>query len=376
MTVQMDVIKADPMAVPPVIAYFITPHGFGHASRASAIMCALQAACPGCHFVLFTTVPEIFFIQSGVAPFEYHALDCDVGMVQRSPLEEDLSGTCDRLDRMLPFDAGLVNRLADRMRQRRCSMVICDIAALGIVAASEAEIPSVLVENFTWDWMYEAYLHREPRFMPHQMYLSAIYRMADRHIQTDPLCRPGEDTLRLGPIGRVPKKGAAETRRQLGLAATDPMVLVSMGGVADRFRFLESLPKKIDIHLVIPGADDVMISHDQVTPLPTHSTFYHPDLIAAANVVVGKAGYSTIAEAYLNGIPFGYVKRSSSPESSALERFIVKHLPSQAISRDDYHTGRWIRAAMDLLQHSGTVVCGKNHAAAVARDVLDMLRPP
>jgi hypothetical protein len=157
------------------IAFFVTPHGFGHAGRAAALMLALQEACPGCRFVLFTTVPEFFFFQSGIRRYVYHRLDNDIGLVQHSPLEEDLKATCHRLDRMLPFDEVLTSQLASQLKRHACRLVICDIAAMGIVAASKAAIPSVLVENFTWDWIYGNYSHLDARFNFYQAYLAQIY---------------------------------------------------------------------------------------------------------------------------------------------------------------------------------------------------------
>ena len=52
------------MTTPVRIAYFITPHGFGHAARAAAVMVALQAIDPALQFDIFTQVPHRFFQDS------------------------------------------------------------------------------------------------------------------------------------------------------------------------------------------------------------------------------------------------------------------------------------------------------------------------
>jgi len=355
------------------IAFFVTPHGFGHAGRVSALMFALQAICPRCRFVLFTTVPEFFFIQSGIRRYVYHRLDNDVGLVQHSPLEEDLEATCRRLDRMLPFDDVLTSQLASQLKRHACRLVICDIAAMGIVAASKAAIPSVLVENFTWDWIYGNYSHLNARFNSYQAYLAQIYAKVDHHIQTEPLCRSVHADLTVGPISREPRTPAEQTRRQLGIADASPMVLVSMGGVADQFHFIDQLPQHLDFDLVIPGADGIAGARGRVHLLPTHSSFYQPDLVAAADALIGKAGYSTIAEAYRCGTPFGYVKRARSPESAVLEAFINRHLPSQVITQESYASARWIDTARELLDQRHDAAKGKNAAAAAARYLASLL---
>ncbi len=46
------------------IAYFVTPHGYGHASRAAAVMAALLELDASIRFEIFTQVPAWFFESS------------------------------------------------------------------------------------------------------------------------------------------------------------------------------------------------------------------------------------------------------------------------------------------------------------------------
>jgi hypothetical protein len=46
------------------IAFFISPHGYGHAARAAGIMEALSGLDPLIRFELFTMVPRWFFADS------------------------------------------------------------------------------------------------------------------------------------------------------------------------------------------------------------------------------------------------------------------------------------------------------------------------
>ena len=361
------------MALSPTIAYFITPHGFGHASRAAAVMQALAGMVPGIRFELFTTCPRQIFTASLETVFGYHPARTDIGLVQTSPLSEDLVATCRQLDRMLPFDGPLVDGLAGTIRRLNCRLVICDIAPLGIMAARRAGVPSILVENFTWDWIYNGYLEAAPGLQPHIEYLARIFRQADHRIQTRPLCRRVSDAFQAAPISRRVKTPRARIRAWLGIEGGDKMVLVSMGGVPDRFDFLSRLPGQIEPFLVIPGADGRSSPHPKVVLLPTHSDFYHPDLMAAADALVAKAGYSTIAEAYQCGLPFGYVRRPQSPESDALENFITRHLPAKAIPPGSYTDGTWIGALPDLLGMSRVEAPRENGAAQAARMIVQIL---
>ncbi len=178
------------MTTPVRIAYFITPHGFGHAARAAAVMVALQEIDPALQFDIFTQVPRRFFQDSWVRDFHYYNVCTDIGMVQTTSLREDLPATVRRLETFCPLDTALTTTLAALLRSASCALVLCDIAPMGIVAARAAGVPSVLAENFTWDWIYQGYVQEEPRLARHIAYLRTIFTAADYHIQTAPACCP------------------------------------------------------------------------------------------------------------------------------------------------------------------------------------------
>ena len=71
------------------------------------------------------------------------------------------------------------------------------------------------------------------------------------------------------------------------------------------------------------------------------SGYYHPDLINACDAVVGKAGYSTLAEAYNAGVPFGYMARSGFRESEVLVDFIQSRMNGLQLSTVDFFNGSW-----------------------------------
>ena len=79
------------------IAYFISPHGYGHASRAAAIMAAIQRRSPDVVFDIHTHVPPVFFEDSLEGSFDYFPLMSDIGLVQHDALREDVPATIHRL---------------------------------------------------------------------------------------------------------------------------------------------------------------------------------------------------------------------------------------------------------------------------------------
>jgi hypothetical protein len=336
-------------------------------------MRTLSKQNPRLRFEVFTTCPQWIFNDTLQKPFGYHSATTDVGLVQLSPFKEDVYETCRRLDQWLPFDQNLVETLARQLKSLRCALVVCDISPLGIAVARQAGLASILIENFTWDWIYSAYAAVSPGLALHGAYLNGWFAKATRRIQTQPFCQPVNNVLRVGPIARQARTGGRETRRKLGIADNVNMVLVSMGGVPDEFDFLKHLPDALDACLLIPGDHPYQGRHERIIYLDTRSDFYHPDLIAAADALVGKLGYSTLVEAYFAGIPFGYISRPAFPESTVLEQFLRRYMSCRRISSRDYTSGRWIATLPELLTMPRSRPELANGAVAVARAISDLL---
>jgi len=330
------------------IACFISPHGYGHAARASAVMEAAHEALPGTHFDIYTLVPRRFFEESLRGPFTYRRFLTDIGLAQKSPLEPDLFETVRRLDRLFPLDTDRLLGLADSIRKRGCGLILCDIAPMGIEVARAAGLPSVLLENFTWDWIYESYdvdgLRRQAR------YLTGVFEKADHRIQAEPICRLQPGAYRVPPISRRPRSPARTVRAALGVPKGTPLVLVTQGGVHGDFEFLDRLALKKGVCFLVPGASKKKVTRKgSLVLMPHHSGHYHPDLVRAADAVVGKAGYSTLAEVYREGVPFGYVLPVGFRESTVLADFIRDRMPGMPISEERFHTAAWLDDLPDLL---------------------------
>mgnify|MGYP000010554424 FL=1 len=113
--------------------------------------------------------------------------------------------------------------------------------------------------------------------------------------------------------------------------------------------FVDRLKKQTDIHFIIPGTAQTERLQDNLILLPENSGYYHPDLINAADAVVGKVGYSTIAEIYQAGVPFGYSPRTHYRESKPLVDFVENHMSGFAIRETEFQNGDWIHRLTDLL---------------------------
>jgi UDP-N-acetylglucosamine:LPS N-acetylglucosamine transferase len=355
------------------IAYFISPHGFGHAARAASVMEALAEIESSLQFDIFTTVPDWFFFQSNSFTFQHHRLETDIGLVQKTPFQEDLPATIQKLKKFLPFNQSRIAALAEKIRHLNCNLVVCDIAPMGIRVAQEAGVPSVLVENFTWDWIYQGYA--EQGFHAFNAYLQSIFAEATYHIQTQPICKPERVDFTADPASRKIKAPSRLIRQRLGLPDGCKAVMITAGGVPKRYGFIDKLKNQTDIHFIISGASDSESIQNNLILLPENSSYFHPDLVNAADAVVGKIGYSTIAEIYQAGVPFGYSARTRYRESKPLVDFVENQLSGFAIGEAEFQNGDWIHRLQDLLALPRIKQGTSNGADQIAGFISTLLNP-
>ncbi|BAJ63537.1 glycosyltransferase family protein [Anaerolinea thermophila] len=319
------------------IAYFITPHGFGHAARATAVMLACLQKCQDLWFEVYTTVPQWFFEDSRLINYTIHPLACDVGMVQKNSMEEDIPATIKALQYFYPVNKQLIEELSREFSEKEIRAVLCDVAPLGILAAHQARIPSLLIENFTWDWIYEGYLSEEPDFQPFIEYLQGVYRQVIYHIQTQPACSVSTQAdLNVFPVSRPIYSSREEIRKSLTIPQDVPAVLITMGGIeSNQFPF-EVLKKMPNVVFIVPGGAKTPYKQANLILLPHRSGYYHTDLMNACDAVIGKLGYSTLAEAYWTGTPYGFIPRARFRESPPLAVFAKETMGGLEIPMESF----------------------------------------
>ena len=78
-----------------IVAVFVTPHGFGHASRISAILNAILQSTFVNQIFLFGKTPRWFWENNFPIKTNYVCFTetTDVGLIQKSPFEHDLKKT-------------------------------------------------------------------------------------------------------------------------------------------------------------------------------------------------------------------------------------------------------------------------------------------
>ena len=217
----------------PAVFFYISGHGFGHASRQIEVVNALGARCPDLAIVVRTSAPRWLFDRTARVPITLVPGECDTGVIQIDSLRLDEQLTIERAD-------AFYRTLGERARQEAALLAYArgPLRRLGRAAAR----------------LRGGRRRRHPVGRRHQLHLGLDLRRirgaARRPRRTccrrfaPPTgrpkrrggCRCTAASPRSTPsstcpfIARHARHGRDEVRRTLGLPLDRPLVLSSFGG--------------------------------------------------------------------------------------------------------------------------------------------------
>lgn len=324
------------MSVIPV-AYYISGHGYGHGARSCQVMLSMKKACPDLELHLRTTVPSWLF-QDLPFPVSYERREVDVGVVQEDCLSLKLDETfwrCRDFHERLP---DFVEEELAFIARQKIRLVVGDIPPVCFEVAWAAGLPSAGIANFSWDWIYRAYLSDFPSFLPLIEEMERFYRKATLALSLPFSCDLGVFPNRkpIPLIARVSALDKTEARKRWDLPATACIIFLSFGGLglkrlpwerlfgSERFFFVTTggPPRRGKNFLVLP----------EVVP-------HYEDLVRAADAVVSKPGYGMVADAIAHQVPLVYTARGDFPEYPFLVKTIEQWATSEFIPQEDLLAG-------------------------------------
>ena len=358
------------------IAYYITPHGFGHAVRSLEILRRLADLGPDIEVTIISDIPDALVEQSLGSLPNIRRLRLDVGLYQYDSIRFDLEKSLDLLSSLNSASQEIVDREVEFLRRERVRVVISDIAWLPFEAAYRCGAPSIGIGNFTWDWIYNAYAAQDPRWDSIVSNIRRSYGKCSLFLQLpmhgDCSACPRIEDVPL--VARKAKQSATRVRSILGLHSDDKAVLVSFVSLdlnESAMRNLTSIDGivflyKSPLEFRIPGALGF-----------NGATISFPDAVEAADAVITKPGYGIVSDCLAQATPIIYTERGLFPEYDVLVNTIQRELTSVFIDSKNFSAGNWepsIRQILSLprrlpdIRIDGADVC--------ARRILDFIKGP
>jgi hypothetical protein len=322
------------------VVFYISGHGFGHASRSIEIINALIDRRPDLDVVVRSSVAPWLVERTARTSVSLSQAEVDTGVVQLDSLRLDAAESIRRAE---SFMATLKRRIEAEvafLRHRRAAMTVSDLPALGIAAGNAAGLPAIATGNFTWDWIYEHYAggSRVAR------QIADVYRWTTLALRL-PMWggfASMPKVLDIPLVARRSTRDPADVRAALDIPNDRRVVLASFG-------------------VLLPGTIDESVMYER--------GFRYEDLVRAVDVVVTKPGYGIISECIVNDTALLYTSRGDFREYQVLVDGMQDSLRCAFIDHPDLFDGNWA-PHLDALLAQPARPTPRTDGADVAADIL------
>lgn len=305
------------------VAFFISDHGYGHIMRNLPV--AEELITRG-HKVTIVTGKSQALIAGqylhGRAKFV--VLHTDAGLVvYPGTLTIDVENTIEAVK-------ANIDKWSDMMEQAaelRADVFVIDIVPWALHAAKKMGIPSYFMANFTWIDQYET-------FLPAGLlrYYEEAYSLKDRVLYYDLANEPtkkrfGQGT-NVGFVARPFHDNEVQTIRSRHKRKT---VFLSLG-VSN---------SGLNLPIDVSGLDYDFIATKALQIIGENVEYLEPsvqntqDYIKASDFCISKAGWATVAEIMLAGVPFGVLNRENVAEDMMTIEQLLERRAAIAINESE-----------------------------------------
>jgi hypothetical protein len=313
--------------------FYVSGHGFGHATRTSEVIRELRYLRPSCRIFVRALTPREFFPHDVL----YERTAIDTGVVECADgLSVDTPASVVALRGLLAQADAIIRSESAFVVRNGIDLVVADIPFLAGEIAPE--VPHVAIGNFTWDWIYEPMLASSDSGLLER--IRHAYRTFDRILRL-PLSQPdGWDIFRtctdVPLITRRSGRDRAEVRMAIGLDHRPAVLLGSRVAVSAEAlqRAASTCPEFQFLTLASGGPDNVRY-------VALNRDFSFSDVLHASDFVVAKLGYSIAAECIAASKPILYPPRAGFREEEVLPAKLSEYLPATQLPVSDFAAGRW-----------------------------------
>lgn len=312
-------------------AFYITNHGFGHASRNIPIIEGILEKEPQSVIHVKTDEIRIEFIRKNLARYKenviYYTGYQEVGLLLRG---QNLEFDTQQMEKLVREDeihwTENIEKESLFLKSRKIDMVVVDIIAWVLIAAKRCNVPSLLLCNFTWYEMYREFLS-EGLCAP---YLQA-YQMANKiflyEFGNSKIKEYNTHVEQISMVSRkIDKKNVVKIRDKY----MHPLIFVSVGKSIE-------MQKKYDVSAVAATfiiTTGVQLEGENVIKLP-EKLICTQDYIAASDYVITKSGWSSLGEIFLNKKKAAIIPRGDNSEDRAVINAIKKNRSAVEMKFED-----------------------------------------
>ena len=330
------------------ICIYISDYGYGHAARDIAIIRKLLAEFNDLKIYIKTDGPFQFVKQSlPQRNIKVIQTKNDIGLIfkfNKYSINVDRERTKTMLDNWMASWNTYIQTEREFCKRQNVNLILSDITPQAFIVANELDIPSIGISNFTWHYIFY-HLFGDT---------SATERIKEAYECADmALVLPFNEDMNLfrkkKEISLVSREITVDRRvmrRKCGVSNDELLVYLGVGISFDP-SFMRSM-KKIampDVKFLV--SSNAELPFEDVIRIQTDETETQ-NYIAMCDLVVTKAGYSTVSEAIRAKVPLFMFKREGYKEDEQIAKAVEELGVGRQISEKTFLNGDWINEMDNL----------------------------
>lgn len=327
------------------ICFYISDYGYGHAARDIAIVRRIQKDIPA--EVIVKTNGPFAFVEQSLSSCRVMRTQNDIGPVFReASLCVDREATRRLLDDWVKSWDGYISSEVEYCRSEGVELILSDISPQPFLVADTLEIPAIGISNFTWYYIFSNLFGRT----------DSTRRLLEAYSRGSALLLPFNEDMRVFArrrhVSLVSRKLTAKResmRSMLGIKDDDFLVYLGLGRSVDT-GLLNGLHEvdRPGFRFLLSSHVDILLKRSiKIPPDETETQNY----ISLCDLVVSKAGYSTVSEAVRSRTPMLLVERDGYAEDALISREVERLGIGERISRESFLDGGWMELMKDYCSY-------------------------
>ncbi|MFC7371381.1 glycosyltransferase [Fictibacillus iocasae] len=346
------------------LAYYISDYGYGHASRSIALIRELLGKDKDIVVVICHSY-ALDFMKSSLSEHGdrvfFHYVRTDVGYVLRKDsLEVDSEELEKELRTYVMKLPALAVEEADYLRSFNVSAILSDISPVAMETAEQLGVPVIGVSNFTWYTAYQGMVSEECLTS-----LRHYYEKMDCFIALAGSDEHWDNQINAGFYARHVNE---ETVQKIKQSFNKKLIFMPIG-MKIELGSINELPIWDHPQFSFVVSHNMNIEHPNVTQIQENDNEVQ-HYVAAADLVISKAGWGTAAEAAVAGTPLLLIERNAFTEDRNTTKALVNGGFAKSVSWEELQH-------IDLLQEyerfSNNRAVAPNEVSTIANTILDYI---
>lgn len=309
------------------IAFYVTSHGFGHASRVTALVTEFIRFGVDCYII--TDRPKFLFPKENSLCHIFQR-QTDTGMIQDSWKVPSVEKTFAKLEEFWSNKEQVLETEKLFLQENKIDFIVVDIPFIPILAAKSLNITVYAITNFDWYFNYVEIVDKEtePKIKAIISEIYSIYQKCDKSyilpFSNAKSVQALPNQIKCGNLAKHTPPNRKAICKEFHIDESKKLALITFGGIMSDISYFKNLTSNKGYVFL---TNSPIGESDNVIILPRD--YEYSLLISSCDLVITKVGYSTLAETCASGTYLCYATRDNFPEDEPLVAELAHYPHSQ-----------------------------------------------